>query len=114
LQIVKRTESKVLGRSYLEVSLDESAGKISRKDAVEAVAKELGVPNENVGLIRMDGGSGTRDVVGRFYVYTSMDMKARLQPRHLSERALTKEEREKLKQERKKQAAPPAAAEAKK
>jgi len=113
LQILRRTDSKVLGRSYLEVSLEESAGKISRKDAVEAVAKELGVPNENVGLIRIDGESGSRKAVARFYVYTSMELKARLQPRHLTERMLTKEEREKLKQERKKPA-PAAAAEAKK
>jgi ribosomal protein S24E len=114
LQITKKLESKVLGRSYLEVSLEEISGKISRKEAIEALAKELGVPNEKVGLIRIDGKSGTTGAVAKFYIYDSTEMKNRLQPRHLLERNLTKEEREKLKQDRKKPAAPAPAAQAKK
>jgi ribosomal protein S24E len=114
LQIVKKSDSKVLDRSYVEVSLEGKAGKISRKDAISTVAQELGVPPENVGLVSIDGQSGTTNIIGRFYVYGSADAKKRIHPHHLDERLLTKEEREKLKQERKKAAAQAPAAEAKK
>lgn len=114
MQITKKSESKLLDRLYVEVSLEGKAGKISRKEVVTAVAQELGVPSENVGLVRMEGQSGTTGVVGKFYVYGSQTSKNRLHHRYLDERTLTKEQREKLKQERKKAAAPQAAPEAKK
>ena len=114
MQAEKKSESKVLDRSYVELSMEGKAGKLTRKEAVEALAQQLGVAPENVGLIRMDGQSGTTNVVGRFYVYGSADSKKKVHPRYLDERMLTKEEREKLKQARKKSAAPAPAAEAKK
>lgn len=114
MQVVRKSESKVLERSYVEVSLDGRAGKITRKEAIAALAQELGVPAENVALIRIDGESGTTNLVGRFYVYGSETAKKKVQPRYLQERTLTKEEREKLKQERKKAATPAPAPEAKK
>lgn len=109
MQVAKKVESKVLGRSYVEVSMEGRAGKLTRREAIEAVAKELGVPAENVGLLRIEGQSGTTDLVCKFYVYSSPEAKKRLHLRHLDERTLTKEEREKLKRERKK---PKAAAQA--
>ncbi len=114
MQVEKKSESKVLDRSYVEVSMEGKAGKISRKEAVAAVAQEMGVSPDNVALIRIDGESGSSNVVGRFYVYGSPASKKKLQPRYLEERTLTKEEREKLRQERKKAATPAAAPEAKK
>jgi len=110
LPVERKSESKVLDRSYVEVSIEGMAGKISRKEAIEMVARELGVPAENVGLVRVDGQSGTRKVIGRFYVYGSPESKKKVHPRYLQERMLTKEEREKLKQERKKAKTPAAAA----
>lgn len=104
----KETESKVLDRTYVEMGMEGKAGKISRMEAIEAVAQQLGVPAENVGLIRLDGQSGTKDLVGKFYVYGSQESKKRLHPHHLAVRLMTKEEREKLKQEKKKKAAAPA------
>ena len=114
MQVLRKSESKVLDRTYVEVSFEEKSGKIKRTEAIEAVANELGVPKENVGLVRIDGQSGTTKVVARLYVYGSQESKRRLHLRHLDERTLTKEERDKLKQERKKAAAPAAAPEAKK
>jgi ribosomal protein S24E len=102
LPVDRRSESKLLDRSYVEFSMEGKAGKISRKEAIAAVAQELGVPAENVGLIRIDGESGTTKVMGRFYIYGSPESKKRIHPKYLEERMLTKEEREKLKQERKK------------
>ncbi len=114
MQVEKKTESKVLDRSYVEVSMEGKAGKVSRKEAIAAVALEMGVAPESVALIRMDGESGTTNIVGKFYVYGSAASKKKLQPRYLEERTLTKEEREKLKQERKKAATLAPAPEAKK
>ncbi|MDG7013444.1 MAG: hypothetical protein JRN11_03085 [Nitrososphaerota archaeon] len=113
MQVEKKSQSKVLDRSYVELTLEDRAGKVSRKEAIAAVAQGMGVPVENVALIRMEGQSGTTRVQGRFYVYGSAESKKRIHLRHLDERALSKEEREKLKQERKKKAAAPAAAGAK-
>jgi ribosomal protein S24E len=115
LHVEKKSDSKVLDRSYVELSIDGKAGKISRSEAIAAVAQELGVPTDRVGLIRIDGQSGTTRVVAKFYVYGSSESKKKVHPRYLDERMLSKEEREKLKQERKKAAIPAAAtAEAKK
>lgn len=114
MQIEKKTESKVLARSYVELRLEGKAGKLTRKEAIAAVAQELGVAPENVGVVRLDGQAGTTEVVGRFYVYASPEAKKRVHPRYLEERTLTKEEREKLRRERKKAAAPAPAPEAKK
>ena len=102
MPIDKKSDSKVLDRSYVELSMEGKAGKISRNEAIAAVAQELGVPAERVGIIRIDGESGTRKVVGKFYVYGSAESKKKVHPKYLEERTLTKEEREKLKQERKK------------
>ena len=109
MRVDRRSESKLLDRSYVEFSMEGKAGKISRKEAIAAVAQELGVPAENVGLIRIDGESGTTKVIGRFYIYGSPESKKKIHPKYLEERTLTKEEREKLKQERKKAKTPAAA-----
>lgn len=114
MPVQKKAASKVLDRSYVELTLDDRSGKLSRKEAVAMVAQEMGVPADNVALIRMDGESGTMKVRGKFYVYGSAEAKKKVHPGYLDERSLTKEEREKLKQERKKAAAPAPAAEAKK
>ena len=114
MQAQKKVESKVLDRSYVELSLQGLAGKVTRKEAIETAAKELAVPPENVGLISIDGQSGTRDIVGRFYIYGTAESKKRLHPRFLEVRLLTKEERDKIKQEKKKAATQAPAAEAKK
>jgi ribosomal protein S24E len=114
LQLEKKSESKVLDRSYVEAFIEDKAGRFSRKEAIAMVAQELGVPAENVALIRMEGQSGTTSLLGKFYVYGSAESKNRIHPKYLDERTLTKAERDKLKQERKKAATPAAPTEAKK
>ncbi len=111
---MEKSQSKVLDRTTVVVTLEGKAGKVTRKEAIAAVAQELGVPPETVGVTALSGRAGTTDVIGRFEVYSSEAAKKKLHPRHLSERVLTKEEREKLKQERKKPAASAPAPEAKK
>lgn len=110
MPVEKKSETKVLDRSYVELTLDDMAGKFTRKEAIAMVAQEMGVASGNVALVRMVGESGTRKVHGVFYVYGSEASKKKVHPRYLDERLLTKDEREKLKQERKKAAVPAAAA----
>ena len=114
MRLEKKSQSKVLDRSYVEAFIEDKAGRLSRKDAIAMVAQELGVPLENLALIRMDGHSGTTNLLGKFYVYGSVQSKNRVHPKYLEERTLTKAERDKLKQDRKKAAAPAAQPEAKK
>lgn len=114
MQILKKEESKLLGRTYVEAVMEGRGGQVSRKDAVSMLASELGVPAENVGLVRIDGQVGTTDVVGRFYVYGSAESMKATHPEYLSTRMLTKEEKEKLKADKKKAASPAPAPEEKK
>lgn len=114
MQVQKKAESKLLDRTYVELSIDGKAGRMTRKEAIAMLAKELNVPEENVGLVRLEEQSGVGTVVGKFYVYGSAASKKRIHPRHLDVRLLSKEEKEKLKQEKKKAAAPAPAPEAKK
>jgi len=116
LQVQKKTDSKLLDRTYLEVLFEGKGGKLSRKEAVSIVAEQLKVGPERVGLVVLQARSGTSDVLGKFQVYGSPEAKKKMHPKYLDVRLLTKEEREKLKQERKKAktAAPAPAPEAKK
>ncbi len=114
MSVQKKVESKLLDRQYVELLIEESAGKLTRKEAIASLAKELGVPEDNVGLVRLEEQAGTRAILGRFQVYSSKDSKIRLHQRYLDERSLSKEEREKLKQERKKAKTAAPAPEAKK
>jgi ribosomal protein S24E len=114
LQILTRKNSKLLDREYIEISIPDKSGRMTRKEAISLLAGELGVPEENVGLLGLEGQSGRNVIVGRFHVYNSKKSKGRIYPRYLDERALSKEEKEKLKQERKKAKIPAAAPEAKK
>ena len=114
MQVRKKEESKLLGKTYVELLLEGRAGKISRKEAIAAAAEAVGASADSVGIVSLDQQSGTQDVVGRFQVYSSADDMKKLHPGYLSVRLLTKEEKEKLKQDRKKAAAPAPAAEAKK
>jgi len=114
LQVQKKVESKLLGRQYVEVSIENKAGRLTRKEAISGLASELGVAEDAIGLIRLEEEAGRDSVLGKFYVYGSKDAKGKLHPRYLDERSLSKEEREKLKQERKKAKTPAPAPEAKK
>jgi len=104
LNVARKLDSKVLERSYVELRLEGRAGTLTRKEAVAAAAQELGVAPEKVGIVRLDGQAGTTDLIGRFCIYGSAESKKRMHPRYLEERVLTKDEREKLRQERKKAA----------
>ena len=53
MQVLKRSESKLLDRTYVEFTMEAAGGKVPRKEAIAMLAKELGVPAENIGLVRL-------------------------------------------------------------
>ena len=106
MEIVKKNDSRLLGRTEVQVRIRGKAGKMSRREAVTLVANQMQVAPANVGLVRMQQQSGSTDIVGTFFVYESEETMKKVHPEHLSVRTLGKEEREKLKQEKKKAAAP--------
>ncbi len=98
----KKTQSRLLDRVELEVLIPGKGGKLSRGEAITMVAEEMKVDRERVGLIRLEQQSGTEDIVGKFAVYGSTQAMKTMHPKHLAVRLMTKDEREKLKQARKK------------
>ena len=109
MQVQKKSDSRLLDRTYVEVLFEGKSGKLSRKDAIALVAGEMKVDAERVGLVKLEERSGTTDVLGKFNVYGSAESKKKAHPGYLDVRLMTKEEREKLKQAKK---APPSQAEA--
>ena len=114
MQVQRKSVSKLLDREYVEATIEGRAGKLTRNEAIAALAKELDVDPERVGLLRLEEKSGSDTVLGRFHVYGSKEARSKLHPKYLNERSLSKEEREKMKAERKKAKTPAPAPEAKK
>jgi len=111
LQILEKKESKLLGRTEVDVLFPDKAGSLSRRDAVKEVAQSMKVEEKQVALLKLASGSGSRDVKGTFRVYGSeADLKG-VSPTYLRERLMTKEERKAAKEAKKK--AQQAAAQAK-
>ncbi len=108
MEIQETKESKLLGRREVLVLFKEKAGALTRRDAVKEVAQEMKVEEKRVGLISLYSEAGTRSLVGRFHVYDSEESMKRLHHDYLRVRLLTKEEREKLKQDKKKAEQPKA------
>ena len=108
MQVLERRDSKLLERTELRVDFGDKAGTLSRKEAVKLVADDLKVDPSKVGVIALRTESGSRNLVGFFHVYQSGDAMKILHQKHLSVRLLTKEEREALKQAKKKAEQPKA------
>lgn len=106
METTKKIESRLLDRTEVEVRIRGRAGKISRAEAVGMVAEEMNVEKARVGLVRLEQNAGTSDVVGRFMVYGSAETMKSLHPKYLAVRLMTKEEREALKQAKKRAKTP--------
>jgi ribosomal protein S24E len=111
MEIVTKKDSKLLGRTELEVLFADKAGALNRKDAIKEVAQAMNTSESKVTLLRLSPESGTRALVGRFHVYDSEEGKKKISHDYLAVRLLTKEEKDALKAAKKKaETAPPAAA----
>lgn len=104
MQILEKKESKLLGRTDVDVLFPDKAGALTRRDAVKEVAQSMKVEENRVSLLKLASGSGSRDLLGTFRVYqTESDLKL-VSPGYLKERLMTKEEREAAKTAKKKAA----------
>jgi ribosomal protein S24E len=95
LQRTKLFENPLLGRKEASYLFKDSAGMLSRAQAVKLVASDLGVKEENVLMIGIRGKHGTRDIVGTFYVFEDMKTAKEQLPEHYFLRSMPKEERKK-------------------
>jgi ribosomal protein S24E len=111
LQILEKKESKLLGRTEVDVLFPSKAGSLSRRDAVKEVAQSMKVEENRVSLIKLASGSGSQDLLGTFRVYDTEASRKAVSPGYLAERLMTKDERKAAKEARKK--AQQAAAQAK-
>ncbi len=111
MQILEKKESKLLGRTDVDVLFAEKAGALTRRDAVKEVAQSMNVEENRVALLKLASGSGSRDLIGTFRVYDSEGDLKNVSPGYLKVRLMTKEDREAAKAAKKK--AEQAAAQAK-
>jgi ribosomal protein S24E len=112
MEVTKRKDSKLLARSELEVVFADKSGALNRKDAIKEVAKAENVSEDRVTLLELRGGAGTRNLVGYFHVYDSAEGRKEISERYLASRLLSKDEKEAIKQEKKKADAAAVAAKA--
>jgi ribosomal protein S24E len=110
MQIVSRKDSKLLGRSEVQVLFPDKSGAINRKDAIKEVAQAMSSSEGKVTLVRLSPQAGSRSLVGWFHVYDSEEGKNKTSHEYLSARLLTKEEKEAAKAAKKKKETDAAAA----
>jgi ribosomal protein S24E len=110
LERTKLFENALLGRREATYLFKESAGMLSRPQAVKIVANDLGVKEDNIVPIAIRGKHGTRDVVGTFYVFEDMKVAKDQLPKYMFLRSMAKDERKKyfedLRKSKAKKAAP--------
>jgi small subunit ribosomal protein S24e len=99
---MRQVYNPLMKRIEIEYLFNNMNGKLSRKQAVEQVSKELGKPADRVFPIKLEGKFGSTDVNGLFYAYDDLSVsKLQLKKYHLL-RLLPKEERKKIQEEKRK------------
>ncbi len=94
-----------LKRLEVEYEFSDGNGKISRKQAVEIVAKELNKSPEKVIPIYLEGSFGLRKLRGLFYVYDDEKLAKMHLKKYIWLRMLPKEEKKKAYDEMRKKKA---------
>jgi len=102
LQRTKLFENTLLGRKEATYFFKDSAGALNRAQVVKMVASDLGVKEDNVVLMAIRGKQGTRDVVGTFYVFDDVNVAKAQLPKYYFLRSMSKEDRKKYFEERRK------------
>lgn len=98
--LLKRRELKCLFKGF--------AGKLTRKEAAEMLAKELKLDKKFVIPVSLEGETGMNDINCTFYVYDDENLAKRHLPKYIFMRMLTKEERKKAKEAEKAKGKKPA------
>lgn len=101
LTILNDKNNSLLGRREVHISFKEAAGKISRIELKEIVAKYLKMKNEYIVPISLQPKKGKRDLKAVFHIYKDEADAKNIIPRYRLLRILTKEERKKILDEEK-------------
>lgn len=99
---MKLVDNPFLGRREATYLFRGSAGMVTRSQAVKMVSADLGLKEENILPVSIRGRQGSHDVVGTFYIFEDMELAKKQLPKYMFLRSLTKEERKKYFEERRK------------
>ena len=102
VEILSDAQNKLLSRRELECVFRGGNGLLTRQGAAEAIASKIGVDKGNVQIVSLMGNFGVRDLKGRAYIFSDSKLATSEMPRHILERHLSKEERKKHQEEKKK------------
>ena len=102
MEVISDFRNELLSRRELVILLRGMAGKISRKELREMVSKEFGVESSKVIPIRLEGEFGRNDLKALVYIYDDEKHARRQLPEYIFLRQLSKDERRKLLEERRK------------
>ena len=104
LEILEESENRLLSRKELKLKFRGGSGILTRQGAAEAVATKLGIKKENVQVISLHGGFGVRDINAKAYIFSSPKEAKEQLAEYILLRQLPKEERQKIREERRKSA----------
>jgi ribosomal protein S24E len=114
VEILEDSENRLLGRRELHLRFKAGNGLLTRQGAVDAIASKVGVNKDNVKVISLYGSFGVRDVDARAYIFSEAATAKEQLADYVILRHLSKDERKKVREDRKKAAtANPATAGAK-
>ncbi len=96
LKRMKSSYNPFLRRLEVEYDFQDGNGTISRKNAVEVLAKELNKQVDRIIPVNLKGSFGAKDLKGLFYVYDDVNLAKMHIKKYLWLRMLPKEERKKV------------------
>lgn len=91
LENINEVDNRLLMRTEVTATFSAGSGGIKRKDAVQTIAKSLGVDDSRVFSISLQGESGTTRLKGRFYIYQDDEAARSGLPKHIYLRNKPKE-----------------------
>lgn len=95
MSVVIREENKndILGRKEIDCFIQSSKGSLSRPEATKLLAQKLKISPDNLFIISLKPGAGTRSVRGLIYIYENKELAKRHIPEHIFVRGSPKEEK---------------------
>jgi ribosomal protein S24E len=91
VQIIEEKKNDILGRKEINCIIPSSAGLLKRQDARKILSKILKINVDDIFIISLKSGSGSRDLSGLIYIYENHEHAKRQLPKHIFQRMITKE-----------------------
>ena len=108
VEIIEDSENKLLARRELRVKFKAGNGILTRQAAAESIASKIGTKRDSVQVISLHGSSGVRDIDAKAYVFSDPKEAKKQLAEYVLLRHLSKDERKKIREERRKAATTPA------